>query len=58
MEDFDYKIVADGRIIANFLIKYDRDIAMDALQETFNDCEFAGINNDGDDGTMSSTEGT
>ena len=40
MENFDYKIVADGKIIALFLVEYDRDIAMDALQEEFDDCEF------------------
>ncbi len=47
MDAFDYKIVTDGKVIATFLVEYDRDISMDALQENFPDAEFITINSEG-----------
>ncbi len=47
MEDFNYKIVTNGKVIALFLVEYDRDIAMGVLQEEFDDCEFTATNSEG-----------
>ena len=47
MDDFDYKIVMDGKVIATFLCEHDRDTSIDALQEEFSDVEFAVINSGG-----------
>jgi len=44
----DYKIVCDGKLIAEFLHAQDRDVCMKLLQEMYSDCEFVARGDDDD----------
>ena len=43
MENFEYGIALEGKIIAKFVYETDRDYSMDALAEMFDDYKFDAV---------------
>lgn len=39
-EELIFKIISDGKVIASFLKESDRDLCLDLLQSTYEDCIF------------------